>query len=460
MSRTLLVTALASVLWGCASEQMQLPETAEMPQQWQHNQFSNQDYLDLDWWQQFNDPLLNQLQEQMLAQNLDLQLSAQRLLQAYDVLQIQRAAQRPEVGANSSYQRKRDGLQDANNALAKNYQAKLDSSWQVDLWGQLRHRSQAAKEQAAMTLEQQHDLQLLLLAELAQAYIDYRATQQLIAVTQENQATAQHNLSLTVKREELGVATRLEVEQANSQLKITGADLPLLQEQAYRLVNALSLLTNQAPQSLAQQLAVAQPVPLLAQPIASGVPSELAARRPDIRAAEQALRQAVSLKNAAKADFYPSIRLTGNLGFESLQLSDLGHWSNRSFSLGPSIYLPIFTGGRLTSQLRLTEHKQQEAAIYYQQTVLKAWHQIDNALAALDTQDQHLRNVQDAAQSAQVAAHIAREQYEYGDSDFINVLDSQSQLLRLQLQVVKAQQSKAVNQIELFKALGGGWREL
>ncbi|MFT0213893.1 efflux transporter outer membrane subunit [Pseudomonas sp. F1_0610] len=450
-------SSLSLLLVGCANVGMELPETTALPEQWQQTEFINADFLELEWWREFDDPLLNQLQGQMLAKNLDLQLSAQRLLQAYDLLQVQRAAQRPELGAESSYQRQRDALKAEDQAWSNRTQVGFSSVWAIDLWGQLRHRTEAAKAQAAMTLEQQHALQIALMAELASAYVDYRATQQLILVTRQNQAAAEQNLSLTQKREELGVATRLEVEQANSQLKITVADLPLLEEQAHRLINAMSLLLNQTPNTLTAQLSEATEVPMIKRSIATGVPSELAQRRPDIRMAEQHLRQTTAMINAAKADFYPSIRLTGNIGLDALHTSDLSNWSSRAFSFGPSLYLPIFTGGRLTSQLRLTEHKQQEAAIAYQKTVLTAWHEIDNQLMALKTQDQHVNNVQDAVQSAQLAAHIAREQYEYGESDFINVLDSQSQLLRLQLQAVKAQQSKARNQIQLFQALGGGW---
>jgi len=188
-----------------------------------------------------------------------------------------------------------------------------------------------------------------------------------------------------------------------------------------------------------------------------GVPSELARRRPDIRQAEAQLHAATADIGVAVADFYPKITLSGSIGLQALKAKDLGNWSARQYGLGPTISLPIFEGGRLRATLALRKVEQQEAALNYQQTVLQAWHDVDNALVAYSA-EQRRHDALAAAETQQaLALRLARERYTQGVSDFLNVLDAERALLQSQQQLADSSVNISTNLVQLYKALGGGW---
>ncbi|MBF3018543.1 TolC family protein, partial [Pseudomonas aeruginosa] len=188
-----------------------------------------------------------------------------------------------------------------------------------------------------------------------------------------------------------------------------------------------------------------------------GLPSELAQRRPDIHRAEARLHAATASIGVAKADFYPRITLNGNFGFESLQLSSLGDWDHRQFAIGPAFSLPIFEGGRLRGRLELREAQQQEAAIDYQRTVLRAWQEVDDAMHDYAANQRRQERLGEAVAQNRRALQSAREQYRAGAVDFLSVLDSQRQLLDNQEQQVASDEAVSLTLVNLYKALGGGW---
>jgi NodT family efflux transporter outer membrane factor (OMF) lipoprotein len=191
--------------------------------------------------------------------------------------------------------------------------------------------------------------------------------------------------------------------------------------------------------------------------VPTGIPSDLARRRPDIREAEANLHQATAEVGVAKADFYPSITLSGSGSLQSLQLSQLGSWGSRQFAFGPSISLPIFEGGRLKATLNLRKEQQQEAAISYQRTVLSAWHEIDNALTAYSSQQLRHDDLQATVQDDQKALRLAQAQYTAGTGSFLQVLDAQRSLLSAQQNLTDNTTQISTNLVSLYKALGGGW---
>jgi outer membrane protein TolC len=188
-----------------------------------------------------------------------------------------------------------------------------------------------------------------------------------------------------------------------------------------------------------------------------GVPSELARNRPDILQADAQLRAAVSDIGAAEADFYPRVSLTGNIGLTGTSLSDLGNWGSRLFSVGPSLYLPIFQGGRLKSNLALTEARQRLAGIAYQQTVLRAWHEVDDALSAYTTELKRHEQLELALAQNQTALDVAQRAYQQGTADFTTVLVSRRSLLSSQAELNDSATASALSVVALYRALGGGW---
>ena len=188
-----------------------------------------------------------------------------------------------------------------------------------------------------------------------------------------------------------------------------------------------------------------------------GVPSELAQRRPDIRGADAHLHAATASIGVARADFYPRITLSGNLGFQALQLSDLGSWGSRSFAFRPGLSLPVFEGGRLQGALQLQEGRQQEAAVQYQHTVLRAWHEVDDALVAYQASQQRRDSLQQAVRHSQRALDSVHQQYAQGTVDFLNVMTVQNALLANEAAWVDSTAAVSLSLVDVYASLGGGW---
>jgi NodT family efflux transporter outer membrane factor (OMF) lipoprotein len=200
-------------------------------------------------------------------------------------------------------------------------------------------------------------------------------------------------------------------------------------------------------------------VPPVPPQVPIGLPSELARRRPDIREAEAQLHAATADIGVAVADFYPKVTLDGSIGLQALKFKDLGSWNARQYGLGPTISLPIFEGGRLRATLALRRVEQQEAALNYQQTVLQAWHDVDNALTAYAAEQKRLDALREAVLQNRRAVDLSRQRYTQGVADFLNVLDAERSLLQAQLQLADSTTTVSQNLVQLYKALGGGWEK-
>ena len=233
--------------------------------------------------------------------------------------------------------------------------------------------------------------------------------------------------------------------------------LPELIQQRNQLMNALALLIGEKPRVLDEQLSQTLTLPVLPQHIPIGIPSEFAHQRPDIQRAEAKLHAATAAIGVAKADFYPRIGLRGRVGVEAFEINDLDSWDSRLFSVGPTVYLPIFQGGKLTQRLALNESRQKEAALAYRQTVLRAWHEVDNALNAWNTQQSHHAELVVSYEQNKQAFQAAERSYQQGIADYMTVLTAQRNLLTAQSQLNTSSTNVAVSIVNLYKSLGGGW---
>jgi NodT family efflux transporter outer membrane factor (OMF) lipoprotein len=294
-------------------------------------------------------------------------------------------------------------------------------------------------------------------AELARDYVDLRSTQELLQIAHENLDIANDALRLTQDRRREGVTTDLDVSNASAQVENIESLLPTLESHSEATINAIGLLLGEEPGALRQTLAATQEVPVLPAQVPIGFPSELVQRRPDIRKAEAQLHAATASIGVAKADFYPRIMLNGSAGFQSLQLTSLASWASGQFVVGPSITFPIFEGGRLKGTLQLREAQQQEAAIAYKETVLRAWQEVDDALVTYDAEQRRRDRLAQAVTMNQRALSVARDRYKAGALDYLDVLNVQKQLLAAQSDLEQSRAAAATNLITLCKALGGGW---
>ncbi|WP_454255674.1 efflux transporter outer membrane subunit [Pseudomonas sp. Marseille-Q8238] len=421
--------------------------------------------MEARWWDSFADPVLSSLIQRAASGNLDLRVAASRLEQSRAARRSIAAERLPSVNAGAGYSRTRnsqDGLSDPSGRAGKEayslWQGGFDTGWELDLWGRVRREVEAADALVQGAEEQRHGVLLAVLAETASDYIQLRGAQSELAITRQNLDIALRTLELNRTRLGDGVATQLEVAEAAAQVAAIEARVPPLQQREAQLINALSLLLARPPQALHAELSATAAIPAGPRHVPVGLPSELAERRPDIRRAEAELHAATASIGVAQGDFYPRITLSGNVGFQALQLADFGSWSSRTFAFGPAFSVPLFDGGRLRGTLQLREAQQQEAAITYQKTVLGAWHEVDNALSAYQAEQRRHASLEQAVSHSRLALHSAEEQYAQGTVDFLNVLSVQNALLANQAALVESTAGVSLALVDLYKSLGGGWQ--
>jgi NodT family efflux transporter outer membrane factor (OMF) lipoprotein len=440
--------------------------------------------IDVNWWTLFRDPVLTGLEQRVAAENLDVKVAAVRLTESRAQLGVARASLFPSLSGNASYVRQQAsnnglfavvpsaaGASGANGALGNStggvkgsgiqpfdlYQGGFDASYEVDLWGGVKRSVESAAATVQAADEDRRTVLLSSLAEVARDYIQLRGVQTELKIARDNVRTARQSLSLTQQRAAGGVTTDLDVANASAQLSTTLAQIPNLEQQEAALINALSLLLGQPPNALRAELATAKPVPPVPPRVPVGLPSELAERRPDIRQAEAQLHAATADIGVADANFYPSLNLTGSLGLQSLQFNNFFNVNAKQYAIGPGLTIPIFQGGQLRATLRLREAQQQEAAITFQKTVLQAWHDVDNALTAYQTEQSRRDQLVQAVTDNQHAVVLSQSRYQQGVADFLSVLDAERSLLATQLQLADSTTTVSTNLVALYKALGGGW---
>jgi NodT family efflux transporter outer membrane factor (OMF) lipoprotein len=442
--------------------------------------------IDPQWWKAFGDPELTSLESRVAGANLDVQIASTRLLQSRAQRQIAGAEQFPSLDAGASYQRDRaspagvlalTGTSPTGSTLSADpnsfgvaalpgsegsppfdlWQYSLSASWEIDLWGRIRRGVEAANASQQAADEGRRAVVLTVLSEMAEDYIQLRATQALVAIVHQNIDLANRTLALVQLRYADGATTILDVANAKAQVATIEARLPALQTQQTSLIDAMSLLLAEPPRALASELDTPQAIPPVPPEVPVGLPSELARRRPDIGQAEAELHAATANIGVAVASFYPDITLNGSGGTQSLQFPTSWNLASNQYSVGPSISLPIFEGGELRGMLHLRRAQQREAALNYQRTVLQAWDDVDNALTAYNEEQRHHELLTEAVAQNQIALASAQRNYGDGAVDFLNVLTVQFALIETQSELTQSTAAIDEALVGLYKALGGGW---
>jgi NodT family efflux transporter outer membrane factor (OMF) lipoprotein len=415
------------------------------------------------WWMLFNDPVLEDLELRAQVENLDLQITSERIEQSRAQLGITASELLPTLDTNASYAREALSGNGKFAALGAPttphnfWQVGFDAGWEIDLWGRARRAREGAVASLEVTIYDREAARVALAAEVAKTYLQLRGTQAQLEIAQQNLSIAERSLKLAESRERNGVATRFETSSARAQLATIKAAIPELVQSRNMMMNALALLMGEKPRTLDALLSKTIPLPSLPSNMPIGVPSDLAQRRPDIQRAEAQLHSATAAIGVAKADFYPRIGLRGRIGVEAFESGDLSSWDSHFFSIGPTIYLPIFQGGRLTQRLALTETRQKSVAITYRQTVLQAWHEIDNALDACAAQQDRHTELLISYEQNKLALQVAERGYQEGAADYLSVLTAQRSLLASQTSLNASATSGTLALVNLYKALGGGW---
>ena len=432
-----------------------LPPLPALSAQWSQASSATPDTL-AQWWTQFNDAQLSRLVTQALQANPSLRKAEAALQQARALRDAKQGSLLPSVNASGSAQTNQTDSQPNTNS----FRAGLDASWEPDLFGGKRQAVNATEADAQAQQATLADAQVSLAAEVALAYLQLRGQQNQLAIGQRNLLSQQETLQLTDWREQAGLITSLEVEQARTAVEQTNAEIPTLQASIAASQHSLAVLTGQAPTALVAQLSADNPpgIPSAPEDLALAFPADTLRQRPDVRAEEARIAAALARVQVAKVARYPSFYISGSLGVSALTLAGLTNGASVLSSLLASVAMPIFDGGATAANLRAQEAALTQAQASYQSTVLAALKEVEDALAALRGHRARLQHLQGAASAAESAALLAQQRYASGLIDFQTVLTTQRTLLSAQNSVASTQTDIGTDHVRLYKALGGGWQ--
>ena len=415
-----------------------------------------------DWWKTLNDSTLNQLIDQALARNKTAKEAYARVVEARARRGVATGDFWPTLTASaggnrtSSESRVSDPDVGLSGGTDEIYTAGLDSGWELDLFGGKRRAFEAANAQLGASQADLRDVLVTLLGDVALSYVDVRTAQSRLTFAEKNLEAQRGVLDITQWRAAAGLATSLDVDQAQSNYQQTRAAIPSLQTTLVEAMNRLSVLTGDPPGSLEVVLAERKPVPVASLEIAAGVPVDVLRRRPDIRGAERRLAAQTAEVGVATAQLYPSLSLSGSITLQSLSASDVldGFRTDR---LGLSLVMPLFRGGALRQNVKAQDALVDQALASYEATVLGAYEEVENALTASSNEDTRHEALQLGVESARRAQDLALTQYNSGLVDFQTVLDADRQLLALEDSLAVSDGEMTANLVRLYKALGGGW---
>jgi len=462
MPRKLLI-ALVVAAWGLAACTMgpnyQRPAVTA-PKAFQYEPQDAARTVDTLWWQQFQDPVLDQLIDEALRHNSNVQIAAANVEQAAAVLTQARSQLFPAVGYGAGAQRARSA-EPAFAALIPNYpnpanayQAALQASWEVDLWGRIRRQSEAAYANVLATDEARRGVILTLVAQVAGSYLQLRGLDAQLEVAQKTLGTYKESVDLFTLQFQYGQVSQMNVAQAQSQYETAAAQIPLIESQIAQTQSSLAVLIGRDPGPIARGKSVSE---LQLPQVPQGLPSELLERRPDLLQSEQQLIAANAQIGAAKALYFPTISLTGAYGNASSELSKLFNGSNRIWSFTGSVAGPIFSFGAISGQVAQAEATQKAALLSYQLSIRNAFADVDNALVAREKLQEQLSAQIKLVAALQQYNDLARLQYEGGYTDYSTVLQAEQALFPAELNLASIRAQLYAAAVNTYKAMGGGW---
>ncbi len=472
------------------------------------------------WWQPLNDPMLDALIAESIDGNLDLQVAAYRVLEARFLRRVAVADLLPQINSGGGYSYSGSSLnarkptpsaglakQVASSTLgslsslasglaggtadvggtssnplvsglvrgvvsklqkelnevstsrdANLFQSGFDASWEIDIFGGLRRSVQAAEADIEVTQENLYAIAITLVSEVARNYIEARGYQKRLAVLRQNIGTQQETLELTRVRFKTGLTNELDVAQAATQLATTRSSVPTLEILHNQSIHRLAVLLGLPPGALLERMNAEAPIPTAPPAVPLGLPSELLRRRPDIRQAERTVAAETARIGVAVAQLYPRFSITGSFGSQTYDMQRFLDGNSLFWSVGPSFSWPIFQGGRLRANVKVTEARQMQALIQYRITILTALEEVENTLVAYRQDQLRYQSLQDAVTASHLAVDLSTDRYRNGLADFLSVLESQRSLYLAQDQLIASEADVVADYIALNKALGGGWQ--
>lgn len=423
----------------------------------------------VDWWKTFNDPTLTSLEERAIHSNLDLRQAKARIRQARAARGVASSALWPEIDAVGDYTYSRgsastvtaSGTSTTVGSISPHslFQAGFDSTWEIDIFGGTRRNIEATEADLHAAVEDFRDVLVTLMAEVGTSYVSLRGYQQQILIAQQNLKSQQHTADITRKRWEAGFVSALDVANANAQVATTEATIPVMETSARAAIYSLGVLLGLQPAALVEELSPENLIPPIPPEVPVGLPSDLVRRRPDIRRTEAQLHAATARIGVATADLFPQFSLTGSAGVLTADAGMLGNFASRTWSIGPSVTWPIFTGGRILWNIEIQNAVQEQTLAAYEKVILTAFQDVETSLVAYAKEQQHNMSLAEAVKQNQRAVDLSMKLYLVGKIDFLNVLNAQRSLFLTQDGLAVSTRDMANDLISLYKALGGGWQK-
>lgn len=462
MTRIRFVFLLLWVSWGVNAQQPEKIQFTSLPVNWQENDALFQQVLPVDdqWWMVFEDATLDSLISLAVERNPSVLMAINRMDMAKANLGIARSAFYPTIELNAGWTRQQSsGNMGTGNPQGwnSNFQTSLDMSWQVDVFGNIRMKAKAQKENYAATREEYNAAMVSLCAQVAQTYFNLREMQQELDVLKRNAMSQEAVVKITEVRYNTGLVAKLDVAQAKSVYYSTLASIPSTESSIAQYMNTLAVLLGLYPQEVVETLSVPRPLPDYMEPVGVGMPAQLLLRRPDVRAAERQVNAQASLLGAAKTDWFPSFFLNGSLGYSSQDLRDFTRKKSMTWSIAPSMKWTIFNGGERVNNIRLQRAQLDETINQFNNTVLTAVQEVENAMNAYKNSIKQIVACREMVNQGKEAFDLSLDLYKQGLSPFQNVLDAQRSLLTYENSLVKAKGYSLICLVQMYQALGGGW---
>ena len=457
--RNKIAIALISAIFltGCSLEPKLSVPKMELPK---YDNKTVKTDINVDWWKQFNDPILNKLIDKALKNNDDLRIAAARIKQAQAQLGIKEANLYPNINSSGKRIRKQASKEvyPYKRTTSSTYTLSGIVSYELDLWGKLRNEKKAALHQLLSSKATQETIKLSLISNVANTYFNLISINRQLKIAENTEKNYKETYEYRKKQYKYGQISEIVVSQAKAQYENAKLLVETLKNQKAVITSSLSVLIGESPKRIFEsdmEFSKELPNPIKIPP---ALPSTVLENRPDIQAALENLKAKNALIGAAKAAYFPSISLTGILGFQSTELSDLLQRSAKFWSLDTNAAQTIFDFGRTKSNVKLTEAQKEEAVAQYKQAVRNAFKEVFDALNTLKSDTAKLKSQEELVNSLKKVLDLANKRFDTGYSDYLEVLDAQKSYLNARLNLEKLRTQVLADEVTLYKALGGGWK--
>ncbi len=416
----------------------------------------------VEWWKTFNDPELNSLIDRAVQKNYNLRLAEGRLLEARATRSGAVADFTPTVDDSAGFTRERISKNATTIPVPQPtyhdlYDQHFDATWEIDVFGSKRRTLEEDTANLAASREDYRDTLVTVLGDVARNYVEVRGAQQRLVIASNNIAAQVDSIKLTQERFKAGLTSELDVRQAEALLASTEATVPTMQTTLKQSIHALGVLLGEQPGVLLAELSSTEPIPAMPPSVPVGLPSDLLRRRSDVRRAERQLAAATADIGVQTAELFPKFSMTGTAGLQSLSTSDFFTGGSRYWLMGPTITWNVIDFGRIRAQIKASDARQQQSLATYEQTMLTALQDVEDALVAYANEQTRYKALNDSVLANKRALEIANELYTTGNGDFLNVLDSERSFFSAEDQLADSQRTATENLVALYKALGGGW---